>query len=522
MKKSILNICTISLLSLALLGGCKEDDLTPIKTLDTERAFSATGLTATVINKINVRLTWAKVASAASYTIEIFNNADFTGTPVKTISAVTFDKLPYTVTDLSGDTQYYVRVKSISNSGAADSKWVSVGFKTDAEQIFNPVNLADITAKTAVLTWTAGATATSITVQPGNITHVLTPTEITQGKATITGLTGETTYTARLLNGAGVRGTITFTTAIDLGDAIAVSPTDDLATKIANAPAGAVLALLPGTYNVVADLTINKNISIKGARPADRPVIVGAVFRVKTNAGLTFKDLILDGTGALNNNQTIIYDEASDNAYGVLNIEDCLIKNYVKGFMYVNLKTLIETINIRGNIFNNIECNGGDFLDFRNGITKALNFTNNTVYASVAARDFIRMDAGGSTNFPTINCIITVATNTLNGVVNGTSNRLFYVRIATHQIIFSKNIVANSGGIVANQAATNIVAANFTANNYYNAPAFMSGSTATSPKYDTGTFTTLNPGFTNVATGNFTISNIDLKTNGIGDPRWRQ
>jgi len=522
MKKNFKNIIAYSLLSLALLSGCKEDNLVPNTTLNTDRAFSATGLTATVINKINVRLTWTKVASAASYTIEIFNNAEFTGTPAKTVSNITFDKLPYTVTDLSGDTQYYVRVKSISNSGVADSKWVSVGFKTDAEQIFNPVNLADITAKTAVLTWTAGATATSITVQPGNITHTLTPTEITQGKATISGLTGETTYTARLLNGTGIRGTVTFTTAIDLGDAIAVSPTDDLATTIANAPAGAVLALLPGNYNINADLTIGKNISIKGARPADRPIINGAVFRVRGNAGLTFKDLILDGTGALNNNQTIIYDEASDNAYGVLNVDDCLIRDYVKGFMYVNLKVLIETVNIRGNIFNNVECNGGDFIDFRVGIAKALNFTNNTVYASVAARDFIRMDPTGSTNFPTINCIITVSTNTLNGVSNGTSNRLFYVRLTTHQIIFSKNIVANSGGIVANQAATNIVPANFTTNNYYNAPTYMAGSAATTPKYDTGTFTTLNPGFTNVATGNFTISNIDLKTNGIGDPRWRQ
>gem|GEM_PF-2012477 len=31
----------------------------------------------------------------------------------------------------------------------------------------------------------------------------------------------------------------------------------------------------------------------------------------------------------------------------------------------------------------------------------------------------------------------------------------------------------------------------------------------------------LNPEFANASTGDFTISNIDLKANGIGDPKWR-
>jgi hypothetical protein len=104
---------------------------------------------------------------------------------------------------------------------------------------------------------------------------------------------------------------------------------------------------------------------------------------------------------------------------------------------------------------------------------------------------------------------------------NGAANRLLYIRLTKHEIYFSKNIVANSGGILTNQASTIIVPANFTANNYYNAPTYTAGSVTAGAKYDTGTFTTLNPGFTAPATGNFTISESTLKANGIGDARWR-
>lgn len=520
MNKNKLYIAVLFLLGLFTFSGCKDNALEEITTLDTDRVFSPTGLSAVVINKTNIRLTWKAVNNAKSYTIEIFDKADFSGTAVKTINGVTFTQLPYTVTGLGGDTQYAIRVKAVGE-GISDSKWITGTIKTDPEQIFQAVNAAKLTATTAVLNWPAGEAATTITLVPGNITRAVTAAEVAAGEATITGLTGETLYTAKLLNGTAVRGSITFTTLLDLGGATQVSPTDDLASLMLNAKAGDVFALLPGTYNINADVTITKSISLKGARPTDKPIIKGMVMRLKANAGLALKDLVLDGTGALNGNQAIIYDEASDNAYGGLNVEDCVIKNYVKGMMYVNLKTLIESVSFKGNLISNVECNGGDFIDFRNGIAKTLSFTNNTVYASVLARDFFRMDPAGGTNFPTVTAVLTVANNTLNGICNGPANRLFYVRVAKQEIYFTKNIVANSGGILTNQASTLIVGANFTANNYFNAGTYLAGSATSGAKYDTGTATTLNPGFTDVANGNFTISQFDLKTNGIGDPRWR-
>lgn len=520
MKRNFIYTSAFFLLTLIAFSGCKDDMMDQVTTLEVDRAFSPTALTANVINKTDIRLTWKAVNNAKTYTIEVYETADFSGTPVKSIKDITFLQLPYTVTGLGGDTQYAIRVKAVGE-GVADSKWITTSLKTDAEQILQTVNPAKLTATSAAINWPAGQTATTITINPGNITRAVTPAEVTAGEATITGLTGETLYTVKLLNGTKVRGTITFTTPLDLGGATLVLPSDDLATVIANSKAGDVFALMPGTYSINADITVGKSISLKGVRPSDKPIIKGMVIKVKGNAALGLKDLVLDGTGALNSNQAIIYDEASDNAYGNLEVENCIIKNYVKGIMYVNVKTLIEAVNFKGNVISDVECVGGDLLDFRNGIAKTFNFSNNTVYNSVLARDFFRMDAGGSTNFPTVTSVITISNNTLNGILNGAANRLLYIRLAKQEIYFTKNIVANSNGILTNQVSTQIVAGNFVANNYYNAPTFMAGSATSGAKYDTGSFTTLNPGFTNAAAGNFTISEVTLKANGIGDARWR-
>ncbi|MFC3561065.1 DUF4957 domain-containing protein [Pedobacter jamesrossensis] len=519
MNKINIQVTFLSLFVLLCFSGCKDGITEEITKLEVDRAFSPTGLTATIVDKTSIKLVWKAVNNAKTYTVEIFETPDFSGTPVKTVDNITFLQVPYTVTGLSGDTQYSIRVKALGD-GVTDSKYVTATVKTDAEQIFQAVNAAKLTSNSVALNWPAGQTATAITLTPGNITRVISAAEIAAGEAVITGLTSETLYTAKLINGTKTRGTITFTTLLDLGGAIPVTPADNLSTLLANANAGDVFALFPGTYNINADVTISKSISIKGAKSTDKPLIKGLVLRVKGNAALSLKDLDIDGTGALNGNQTIIYDEASDAAYGSLNVENCSIRNYVKGLVYVNVKTLIESVVFKGNLISNIECNGGDFIDFRAGLAKTINFTNNTVYASAAARDLFRMDPAGSTNFPAFTSVITIATNTFNGICNGAANRLLYVRLAKHEIYFSKNIVANSGGILTNQASTIIVPANFTANNYYNAPTYTAGSVTAGAKYDTGTFTALNPGFTDINAGNFKVNQSDLRANGVGDPRW--
>ncbi|RZL47311.1 MAG: DUF4957 domain-containing protein, partial [Pedobacter sp.] len=366
MKKNKLYIGIFFLMTLIGFSGCKDDMMDEITKLEVDRAFSPVGLTAVVVNKTGVRLSWANIPNAKTYTVEVFENADFSGTAFKIVKDITFLQVPYTITGLSGDTQYSIRVKSVGE-GVDDSKYVSASIKTDAEQIFETVNTAKLTSNSVVLNWPAGQTATTIILTPGNITKNVTPTEIAAGEATITGLTGETLYTAKLLNGTKVRGTITFTTLLDLGGAKPVYPTDNLVTLLNNAAAGDVFALFPGTYTINADITLTKSISIKGAKPSDKPKIIGAAFKIKGGAGLELKDLSLDGTGSIAN-QTIVYDE--DNTFGALSVRDNEIKNYGKGMLYINFKALLESATFSGNNIHDIVCSGTGFIDFRAGFAK--------------------------------------------------------------------------------------------------------------------------------------------------------
>ncbi|MGX5690624.1 DUF4957 domain-containing protein [Arcticibacter tournemirensis] len=510
MKKILIFLCLIAGVG---VSGCS-DPMDEITTLDFNRLLSPTDLSATVVNRTGVLLSWKAVNNAHSYTIEIFDNADFTGTAVKRFEGITSGQVPYTVTALDGQTKYFARVKALSE-GVDESKWMTVDFTTDAEQILEEVVLEKLTFTSVTLNWPAGQTATSITITPGDIQHTVTTAEIAAGEATVGGLIRGTTYTATLQNGTKIRGARTFTT---LGGAVIVSPGADLASLIANADADAIFDLKVGEYTVNADVIVSKSITIKAASSSQRPVIKGAVLRIKGNAGVSLKDLILDGTGSLNGNQAIIYDEALNNAYAPLNVENCEIKNYVKGVMYVNVKALIESVTLKENVIHHIECNGGDFIDFRTGLAKTFLFENNTVYSSAAERDLFRMDANGSTNFPAETSVVTIRTNTFNSVSTGASRRFLYIRLASHQIHFTKNLIANTNGYYSNQPSTTITT--MSNNNYFNAPNFTQ-STVSNAKNDTGTFTTLDPQFANVAQGDFTLGNLTLKAAGVGDLRWR-
>jgi hypothetical protein len=171
----------------------------------------------------------------------------------------------------------------------------------------------------------------------------------------------------------------------------------------------------------------------------------------------------------------------------------------------------------KGNIIHDIECNGGDFIDFRKGLTPSFTFMNNTVYNSALSRDLFRMDSGGSDNFPGVKSVIAISNNTFNKVCDNTGKRILYIRLGDNEITFTKNIIANTQGYYTNQSSTTIKT--MSDNNYFNAPNFTA-STNSGAQNDTGTYTTLDPGFANPDNGDFTISNDELKFQQIGDPRW--
>lgn len=494
---------------------CTDDRAEELTSIDYDRLFSPIGIEAFVINRTDARLSWKPNKEVESYSLEVFadDSLTFAGTPVRQIDGVTGDQLPFYIRDLDGETQYSIRIKAVA-SGVNESKWSGVYLKTGTENIYLPFEDGDLKATAVTLRWIPGRTLTRITLEPGGITHTVTTAEMAAGSATIGGLTGETTYTATLRNGSKVRGILEFMTLVDLGNAIPVHPEDDFVAMLAAASDGDAFALFPGTYGTAVNFVVNKSIEIKGVYPYDRPILSGNI-SLEEGAGLLLKDLILDGTGT-DGSQTIVFNTA-EVTYGALTVEGCEIKNYVKGMYYLNVASLVESITFNNNLIYNIECSGGDFMDARKGAFNTLNFTNNTVYNSIAERDFIRYD-DASSSFPGMTSVILVDHNTLYGVCNSSSKRLLYVRFKENKITFTNTIVAETASIFTNKSETD-PSPTFDGNNFFNAPNLFSASGSSSKIFDDSA-TSEDPGFVDAANGDFTVTNELLKAKETGDPRW--
>jgi hypothetical protein len=504
-------------------NACSDDIDPELTELEVSRLFSPTDLEVRIIDQTSVRLTWEPVRNASSYTVEFFENGeeDYSGTPVKTKSGITMDDLPYLEPGFRGETDYSVRVKAVGE-GITESKWLGASFMTGTEQIFVAVDPDELTHNSVILRWPAGQVATTITLTPGDIVHNITEDEIAAGAVELTDLVSETDYVAVMKNGTDTRGTMAFRTLINLEGATQVFPESDFVTMIAEAEAGASFALMPGEYVFEGSLTIDKSVSIKGIYPANKPVLRNVNFKMSQNAGLELRNLVIDGRideENVNADQTIVYDEALATEYGAVVIEACEISNYTKGVFYASNAVLIESVTINNTIYSNIECNGGDFIDFRGGMTKVLNFTNNTVYDSAADRDFIRMDSGGSTNFPGNACVVNFENNTLHNVLNkeGTTRRIMYVRHADNTIYVKKNLFSNVVGNYSRSSETNIV--EYADNNYHNSPNLFDAGFASFD--NTTSYITVDPGFADPENGDFTVGHEDIIFYEIGDPRWR-
>ncbi len=525
-------------LSFVGLTACSDPE-EPITSVEFSRLFSPTELEAKVQNTTGVKLTWFSVSAAENVNIEIYADdveMQFSGTPVIQItSKPTSGDIQASRSEcswvlpagtLEGETTYSVRVKANGNN--MESKWACTTFETGTEQIFKTVPTTDITKTSVTLTWPAGTAVTKIDVQKsGEVvkTHNLTAEEIAAGKATIDGLNVESSYTFYIYNGEKQRGKIQVTT---LPNYTPVTSAAELLSAIETAEPGEVIMLTKnmvydftdaaalGKEEAVKSLTIDKDVVLNTNNGA---TIKGIYFQIKNGASVEFTNITLDGEGG-SGDQAFNYKE--DGNYSKLYIHDAEIKNYTKGFFYINVAAVIDNITIDKCLIHNIECSGGDMFDSRSGGFNTFNMTNNTIFNSCAKRDFIRMD--DASNKVTAKPVITVDHNTLYNVGDGDANyRLLYVRFAGNVINWTNNIVANTNNKrgFSNQKSTSIPT--FKNNFYFNTVNLVSaGSTAdaTITFYDTdGTEVADNP-FKDTANADFTITFEKIKDKEAGDPRW--
>ncbi len=498
-------------LTAVTLAACSEpaDELTSV-TYD--RNFSPTSVEAKVRNRTNVLLTWNAGSGVSEYAIQVYANDslsyDFTQTPEQTLS-VSGDVNTVTIEGLMGETKYSFYVMAKSEDASRNSKWQGAFAETDTEQIFKTVDESDIKAESVTLRWTAGQKADLITLTPGDITHTVTADEITAGAATITGLTPETEYTAVLSYTGKTRGKISFKTGVKLEDTdILVKEGDDLSEAISAAPEGYRLVLMPGTYSapvnegVVGKFTISKDLSIKGLRASEHPVING-IFAITEGASLDIDQVSITAEGT-DGNQVFNFTDAV--AYDHFSITNSEVKGHssIKGFYYLAKSgQSINSITIENCVVNNIICSGGDLFDARSGDVGALNILNSTFYNCATERDVVRDNKKCT-------MAVTIDHCTFYNVLGNetTSKRFFNIQSKTTTVSFTNNIVYKMNGATNHG---NLQTPTFDNNVYYETANFVA--------YDTAG-TEADPQFKDPENGDFTIGNLSVSDKKVGDPRW--
>ena len=535
MKRNITKTC-VSGLGLLTLASC-DDPMDEITSITYKRVFAPVDLKAGGLTQTSANLEWMASEGVGEYSIEVFadDSLEFEGTADMTFTATTNS---YTVTGLEFDTQYSARVqaKDLENP-ERDSKWSKVTFRTNAPQNFNDLDDDLITDKTVTVSWflddvvpeVATITVTNRATGEVEVTHPLTDDEKAALTATIDGLTPETEYEINLYNSNSKEcGSKVFTTIVDLSTATDILyEGDDLEATIDAAQTDAIIVLYPGTYVIGLDAAapgnaiINKNITIKGARPTDRPVINGQ-FQLNDGASLTISQVILDGTNT--KDQTFNYKTA-DMTFNLLSVENCEIKNYTKGLVYGNVACTVNEITFNRCVIHDIVCSGGDFFDFRTGRFNTANFTNSTLYnvASEGKRDFIRYDGNADATMGGGHSVINVRNCTLDNV-SANGKRLLYVRYYDHEINWGNNLVTNTDAWFSDQSKTAVPT--FVGNVYFGTDNLLPENVVTDPSVkgnrfsdDAGTWN-VDPSYKEPGQGDFTVGNEDVIALGAGDPRW--
>ncbi len=550
MKKfKIFTLCMLGLAG-ATLTSCS-DPSEEITSYTLNRNLSPINLEATNVQETTANIIWTPSAKATSYNLQVFAedsmSYEMSGDPTVYITGITEDEIPVAVSGLFYDTKYTVYVQAITDDNSSrTSTWNGAYFRTSAKQFLKNPKPADIADRSVTLTWEVEEGYDVSTIKIGDITHQITAEEKEAGKATIEGLTPETTYTAYLYYNGKQCGNRSFTTIADLAGAIILHDGDDLKKAIEDETVedGTVFALYGGTYNLNAtydDETgelistgaakVTKSISIKGIYPTDQPLIQGR-FQITDGAGLSISQAVIDGNKNSTTDQIFVYklENASDGTvFAPLNVENCTITGQAdtKGIIYMNgPKCAVESVTINNCIVYGIECNGGDFIDFRTGYPKVLTLSNSTFFHVATKRDFIRLD-DASGNFPgAAGPVVKLDKCTLYDVCNATSGkRIFYVRFVGNAITNSNNLIVNTQGVYTNQSKTEPITHE---NNYYFgctnanifAPSVPEGETPTFWNGDVNGKNGEDPDFKNPAKGDFTVGNENVSKLGVGDPRW--
>lgn len=334
---------------LFLLAACKKEY--KVDGFEPSRLFTP-GAISVANGETMASLSWSPSLFAGGtptqYTVEVSQDPNFAGTAPFT-AVVDTPGIKITDADITIKQDYFARIRANAKGNSAASNWaVSESFRITGEQIFFPVNDAELKDKTAMLRWRpyAGLTKIALTEAGGSpIDIALTGTDVTDAFKLLENLKASTVYTAEIYKGSLVKGIISFTTKEPSIYTTTITPADDLVAVVANAADGDVIGLAAGEYNIRDAVTTEyvnliiqqKTLTIAAisGTPADTKVNFKEVVLKGTGAGVIFKDLEFDGAPATTAGQQALYfvnlvgnaSDAEAATFTTLELNNCIVRN---------------------------------------------------------------------------------------------------------------------------------------------------------------------------------------------------
>lgn len=429
-----------------------------------ERQFTPGDITIKA-GEIDAVLTWNAslfATGSTGYTVEVSTDSMFAGTP---LASIVVSRPTVTITDsiLAIKTDYFARVKANATGESTESFWVrSAKFQITGEQIFLPVQDAEVGDKFATLRWrpTTGLTKITLTPAVGAAIDVpLTAADVAASLKMVTGLTPLTQYQAKIFRGTTQKGLITFTTKELNIFTVKLKPGDDIVAAVTASVSGDVIGLEPGTYDIknalgeYANLRIEqKSITIASVskNPNDTKVNFREITLAGSGAGVILRDLTFDGLAAGTSSLYFLnfVGMASDGeAANFTNVEvnNCRVGNFGNCFLRANRASAnahkIDAIKVINSIvYDNRMLNAYTYFTMDKLEFKRLELTNSTFYN--IGRGFILW----STNITVPAApVILIDQCTINSFGRDGRNN-FFIDCNANQVDFtiSNSIIANS------------------------------------------------------------------------------
>lgn len=403
MKKYCFNIILSFFVAAGFLVGCDSDK----DELATPRLFRPISIEVTTNTQEVVRVEWAPVEGASSYTLQIATDRNF-GEIRQEVTEIKTNFLELTDGVLFSMTEYYdfyFRVKAVSDyrpesQFLADTASIEPFrlnvFDFITKEGVNTIPQENITKNKVKLTFTDTEVNEIRLEKDGQVLPGITldQTDIGNGYKEVD-VEPSTSYYAYIYNGTERKGRISFTSTPDTE--VIIDNETDLENALKTPEANAYIRVKQGQYTLATVNPANSNNFTLTSFGEDKAEIE-LMFKPQaaTPGNIVIESLILNG----NSNKDGVFDfDKTSFGGGSMTIRNCEIRNYKKSLIYLRTSATgtAGAITIDNCIIDNLT-NSQSFIDVRAAGTGNISITNTTIANINSAAYFIRYDDSNKTN----------------------------------------------------------------------------------------------------------------------------